>query len=607
MTTERKTFNDYGIHIPSNRRGNQIRVTCPQCSPYRAKRNVPCLAVNVNEGTFFCHHCSWSGKVSTGVERMSYPVQKANKDYTKPNYEVVKSVKSEDSSRLYSWFEKRGISKTIVDAYGIYMGQHYMVAAGKKVWTIQYPYFLHGEVINIKYRDSNKNFQMVGGAQRILYGLDDCKESDVVFIVEGEMDKLSLAECGIKACVSVPDGAPAVNASSYGSKIDFLDTDEAVNLFSRVHAVYLACDNDAPGIKLREELAARIGRDKCFLVEFPDGCKDANDVLVKFGKEALISCIEGANAYPVEGIVEVDELSDQIDLLYRGGLQRGVDTGWDTLNEYYSVKTGYWTLVTGIPQHGKSEWLDALMVNLAKLYDWKFGVCSPENHPMEYHFSKLAEKYIGKPFSDLDPRQFGYNTSIEKMSEGEVELAKHWVGEHFSFISPERPTLAAILELARILVLRKGIKGLVIDPWNQLDHSRPNNMSETEYISVSLTAIARFARFHDIHIWVVAHPKMLQKLADGTYPVPTPYDVSGSAHWYNKSDFAVAVHRDVSNDELPVEVYIQKRRLKHCGKIGVVPLRYNKTNGTYSELDSRTVYQAFGRIADGNSAEGFGF
>jgi len=298
--------------------------------------------------------------------------------------------------------------------------------------------------------------------------------------------------------------------------------------------------------------------------------------LVGHGGEVLKSCIDSARPYPVQGIYEVVDVADKVDHLYHHGLKPGEFPGWDTVAEYYTVRPGEWTLVTGIPGHGKSEFVDALMVNLAKQQEWTFGIFSPENQPIERHIAKLAEKHIEKPFRE-GPSQ--------RMTPDELQTAKLWVNEHFSFILPDEDSMSleSVLELAKTLVFRKGIKGLVIDPWNELDHSRPANLSETEYISKCLTRIRQFARCHGVHVWLVAHPTKLQKDKDGTYPVPTAYDVSGSAHWRNKADNALSIWRNPMQQDSTVQVHVQKIRFKEIGKVGMVELRYNYLTGVYSE------------------------
>ena len=444
---------------------------------------------------------------------------------------------------------------------------------------IQFPYYRGDDLINVKYRDGHKNFRMERSAERILYGLNDIAEATV--IVEGEVDKLSVEMAGFQNCVSVPDGAPSPTSKDYASKFSFLDAD--AERLSHCTTWILAVDADEPGQRLEEELARRLGREKCRRVRWPDGCKDANEVLVKFGVDVLRTCIETAQAYPINGVFELRDFADKVDLLRLHGFERGLSTGWKSIDQYYTVRAGEVTIVTGIPNHGKSNWLDCLLVNLAKNQGWVFGLFSPENQPLERHAATLIEKWSGMPFSE------GPSPRID---EAAYSATKSKINDYFAWMLPDTEgawTIDGILELARVLVFRKGIKGLVIDPWNEIDHLRPANLTETEYISECLTKVRRFARAFGVHVWLVAHPAKLRK-DDGAYPIPTPYDIAGSAHWRNKADNCLTVWRDLNDPNTRVvQIHVQKIRFREIGQVGMAELAYNHVTATYHELNRANV------------------
>jgi twinkle protein len=553
-----KTFEDFGIDL-QGKTGVEVKTTCPQCSPARKKKHSPCLNVNTDKGVWNCWHCSWSGSLKTG----EWQRPEIRKEYRRPNY-VANATGLPET--VLAWFAKRGITDAVIRRNQIGSGLVYMPQIEEEITAIQFPFFRGTEVVNIKYRDHRKNFRMAAGAERILYGLNDIAETTIW--VEGEMDKLAVEVAGYASCVSVPDGAPAADSKSYSAKFDFLAAPE----LERVKTHILAVDNDAPGRKLAEELARRLGTENCLTVIWPDGCKDANDVLMTYGAEALRSCLDEAKPLPIAGAYEVDDFTAELDQLYEVGTPKGLSTGWTAVDRLYSVRPGEWTLVTGIPGHGKSEWLDALTINLASSEGWAFGVCSPENLPVPQHLTKLAEKYIGKPFNP------GYN---ERMSGSEFDVARTWLKRHFAFIVPEESTLDSVLSIAAQLVRRKGIRGLVIDPWNEIEHHR-GDLSETDYVSFSLSKVRRFAQVNGVHVWLVAHPTKLQKGLDGKYPVPTPYDVSGSAHWRNKADNCISLWRDhLDESSRAVEVHVTKIRHKVVGRIGIANLTYDRVTGRY--------------------------
>lgn len=568
MLTSGGTFADFGIVVPAHVTG-ECDVTCPQCSAERKNRKARCLSVNVAKGAWTCHHCGWSGGLGDGAKKFDAP-------WRKPTWRSPPALVPKDGSTALDWLAERGITPAVAERNGVCATTVYMPQVEDRVGALAFPY-LRGEVlVNVKYRDRAKNFRMETGAERILYGLNDIDPARCV-IVEGEMDKLSVEVAGIRSCVSVPDGAPAENAKDYGSKFAFLESDsEAIGA---VRQWVIAVDADAPGRRLEDELARRLGREKCLRVRWPEDCKDANDVLRSHGPEVLAECIAYAEPFPLAGVFTADDTAGEIERLYAEGLERGVATGWDELDQLYTVRPGEFTVVTGVPSSGKSNWLDNLCVNLAATHGWRFAVFSPENQPVQDHQARLIEKYVGKPFSE---------GPTPRMTPAEMQSGRKWLAAHFAHILPDDDsewTVETVLDRAKALCFRDGIRGLVIDPWNELEHGLGNGQSETQYISDALKRIRQFARRHGIHVWLVAHPaKMYRDKDSGDYPVPTLYDISGSAHWRNKADNGICVWRSFKDKAAPVEIHIQKVRFRQIGRIGMVPLHYVAPTATYREL-----------------------
>ena len=563
-----KTFADFGIDVPMAATG-EVDVTCPQCSASRKKKGVKCLSVNAEKRVWNCAHCGWSGGLGDGETHR--PV--IAKTYRKPDY-VANSTALPDE--VVAWFASRAITQSVLKRNLIGAGSVYFPQVEEHRGCVKFPYLRGAAVVNVKYRTRDKLFRMESGAERVLYGLNDIAPQLVW--VEGEMDKLSVEVAGFTSCVSVPDGAPTPNSRNYASKFDFLDATELERATTHVIAV----DNDEPGARLQDELVRRLGPERCLIVTWPEHCKDANDVLVQHGPNTLRECIEAAAPVPVEGEHAVSEFVEAMDRLYRYGMPKGVSTGWPSLDRYYTVLAGEWTLVTGIPNHGKSEFTDALMVQLMQLHGWRFAVFSPENQPTAMHLARLAEKYIGKPFEGPEGA---------RMTVGEKDRALTFLDQHVTVLLPEEPTVDALIDRLRTIVMRRGVQGAVLDPWNEIEHVRPGGMTETEYISTSLTKLRKFARAHGVHLWIVAHPTKLEKDKNGNYPVPTPYDVAGSAHWRNKADNCLCVWRDLGKNGDVTAIHVQKVRKKSVGRVGKVELRYARSVGTYHEPDQRDAYE----------------
>jgi twinkle protein len=269
--------------------------------------------------------------------------------------------------------------------------------------------------------------------------------------------------------------------------------------------------------------------------------------------------------------------------LYRDGPARALSTGWSTLDQFYKIREGELTVVTGVPGAGKSEFIDAMMVNLARQYGWRFAVCSFEN-PAAEHIAKLAEKWAKAPFWD---------GPTPRMAEVDLRITVAELQERVFLIraDDESPTIDWILETAKSAVMRHGIRGLVIDPYNEIEHRRPREMSETEYVSQSLGKVKRFAQSHGVAVWFIAHPLKMHRDSNGKVPIPTLYDISGSANWSNKADVGITVSRpSFAHGNTDVEIHIRKVRHKAVGRVGQVTLQYDRAIGTYSDLPTSPAW-----------------
>jgi len=541
-------FQDYGIIINSS--GVEVRTLCPKCSNTRKKSKEKCLAVNTIEECWFCHHCGWRGPEK------------------KEDYKVFKDPKIKLPENIINYFASRGISEGILDQEHIGFEN-----SGGKGW-IKFPYFYNSVCVNIKYRTSTKDFRQEKGGKKCLYRLDKIKSSTAktLVITEGEVDALSVLEVGYES-TSIPDGAPSPTAKTFNTKFDFLNNTEEI--FDKYEKIIIAGDNDEPGQLLTQELGRRIGYERCFVVRYPDGCKDVNDVLKTQGKESLRMVLSKAKPFPVEGIISPTDCLDEVLAEYNTGVIGGAKTGWSSLDELYTVKVGEMTIVTGIPSSGKSNFIDALCINLILKFGWRIAAFSPENWPVKRHMKTLLEKLTQKSF---DPSKYG-----ERMTQDEVKEGTSFLEDHIRFILPKKEllTVDTVLKYARIVCLQSGIRGLIIDPWNEIEHDQKLGEREDQYISRQLTKIRRFARFNGLHIWVIAHPTKLMKNSDGNYDPPTMYDISGGAQWRNKADNGICVYRNFKTNI--TTIIIQKIRFREIGKLGECGLKYRHT-GNYTQI-----------------------
>jgi twinkle protein len=541
---------EYDIEVSKN---GENQMTCPECSPNRKKKTLKCFSFNLNKNAGRCNHC---GVVLVAKEDKPVFVEPA-KVYSKP----IWNNKTELSNNAVKWFESRKITQSILNEFKVTEGAEWMPQTQNSVNTIQFNYFKFGELVNVKYRDGAKNFKLFKDGEMIFYNLDATINNNVIIIVEGEMDVLAMAQSGFKNVISVPNGC------NDKGKINMDYLDNCIDYFVEDCKFLLALDNDKVGNRLKDELARRLGYENCSTITFKD-CKDANDCLIKYGIIGVTESIEAAKEYPIEGVFNAIDIQDSIWDYYNNGLPSGFGIGMHEFDMFLKFQPGYLTVITGIPGHGKSEFLDFLMCRLNISHDWKFALYSPENHPLQLHFSKLAEKIIGKPFD-------GQN----RMSPLDLTTTIEYLKDVFYFVNPaENFTLDNILTAVKSLVRKKGVKAFVIDAWNKLEHNYSTN--ETKYICEQLDKIVTFCEKNSVHCFLVAHPTKIQKdKATGKFEIPNLYSISGSANFYNKAANGITVYRDYEN--FTTEVYIQKVKFKHWGQTGCCQLAWDKTNGRY--------------------------
>jgi twinkle protein len=283
-----QTWADVGIELPHGRAG-EVDTLCPVCSPTRKKRTARCLSVNTDLGTWCCHHCGWAGALGLNGTNYGAPLRYRITTPAPRRVYATPAPLPEDPLPVpvIQWFASRGIPEPVLTAAGIRWGGG----------AILFPYLRHGALVNIKHRTFDKRFWMVAGAERILYGFDDIEGADVVCVVEGEVDKLSIDTSGGPPTVSVPDGAPPPDAKHYVSKFSFLD-ETAMARLRAARTVLIGIDMDAPGERLAEELAQRIGYGACKRVSWHP-YKDANEMLIAQGPAAVLAALAAAQPFTV--------------------------------------------------------------------------------------------------------------------------------------------------------------------------------------------------------------------------------------------------------------------------------------------------------------------
>ncbi len=544
-----KTFNDFGIDI-GNKSTGKIKTQCPQCSHTRKNKRDKCLSVDIDKGLFNCHNCGFSGTTKFEMK----------KEFVRPE-----KIKVNLTERVVKWFGERGISEPTLQHWKIGESLEYFPQVGKKRRAINFNYYRENDLVNVKYRDGQKNFKMVSGAELIFYGLDNIKTMEKIFIVEGEIDALSLHEAGIYSVCSVPNGASKGN-----QRLEYLDN--CFQYFKDKKEIILCTDNDNPGIELRNELARRFGAYRCKYVDF-GAFKDANEILTTKGAETLRNVIKTAKNFPLEGVLNLDNIWQSV-LTYNENGVKNYSIGLPNADNYFKMELGQWSVVTGIPNSGKSDVMDQICCNMALKYDMRCAMFAPESFPYEGHIKRIANKL-----------------NETNCNNDQLNQTKDFIQDHFYWvkIDLENLTLKGILNAFKELVFQKGINVCVIDPWNMLDHSAQRDHS---YIGRALSEITQFCQQTNTHLFLVAHPRKIES-ENGRYKKPTLYDISGSADFFNKAYNGLIVYRCIGERTKfksdVVKIYIEKVKRKENGQLGDFDIAPDFNNGgIYKDIDLET-------------------
>lgn len=566
MTDVFAALAEHNIRIRSTSVGSH-KTTCPACSSSRRKKSDPCLSVTVKadgSAVWNCHHCSFSG----GAGGNEYRPVRERRVYRKPQRET--SPQRPDS--LHAWFEKRGISRAVVERFGIYKTRQFFPQTEKEEDCIAFPYEWDGELRNVKYRTANKLFRQEKDPEPVFFNADSIGAGEDLIICEGEIDVMALVEAGLHHVISLPNGAPSGPETSEKRYEPFGTHWE---LLVEVKRFLIATDMDGPGEALAQEIARRVGKDRSFRVRLPAGSKDANECLLNHGRQMLVDCVANAEPWPIDGLHDVESFASDVLDIYHGKGPQPLTTGFKELDKAFKYIPGQFIAITGIPNHGKSRVIDQFAVQTARLRDEKWGFFSPETGEAN-HIVDLCEIWVGQPFHD---------GPTHRMTEAELMSAMAWLNERIFLLGAvdHTPSIDWLLERARAAVIRYGVTNIVIDPYNEIEASRPDKLTETEFISQLISKCKQFGKRHGCTIWMIIHPTKLKAHGEGKEPIPGLYDLAGSAHWRNKADAGLVVYRDYE-EEVTYVISKKIRRQPICGRPGSVTLQFVGADRRFEEI-----------------------
>jgi len=465
----------------------------------------------------------------------------------------------------------RGIDLAVAARLGLHS-----VARGGTDW-LAIPYVADGELVRHKYRTlgGDKQFSQDAGAKQTAWNQDVLRDDTLldepVVIVEGEIDGLTAIQSGFLRTISVPGGAPGEPTAvpHEAKRYEWLRELMTSTLsLARAKKIILATDNDGPGANLFADLATMLGRARCWRVTYPFGSdriarlKDLNEVLQAYGDAGVRKTLQRAEAIPVGGLFRLSELPPVADQRAFAVQIPGV-----ALN----LRCGDFSVFTGYPNLGKSTAVNDLICGIVMRYDVGAMFASFEQLPQRDHRRNLRRWWWQKPENRQTP--------------DERAEADAWIERRFAFVVPsetEDATLEWLLERMEAAAMQMGCKLFVIDPWNEIEHRRDRDESQTEYIGRAIRALKRFARAFDVHVMVVAHPAKTMRGSDGKYPMPSLRDVAESAHFNNKPDLGIVIHAEDAASNVRTLAVVKSRYREEIGQLQAPELTFDYNTGRFA-------------------------
>jgi twinkle protein len=466
------------------------------------------------------------------------------------------------------------------------------------------PFHRDGRVVRRKFRFFDRDegkWTAEKGGERIAFNEDCLRDESLLaqplIVTEGEFDAMAAIQCGFARTISVPDGAPPPGERSRedleaGAKYTWIKDIRAFLAPERVSEIIIASDGDDNGAALLQDLSVLLGRFRCKFLTYPKvpagvdlgrpRLKDLNEVLQHYGQKGVVETINRATWIRVDGVYRMSELPPLPQ-------QAVYEIGYELLGENYKLRLGDFVVITGVPGLGKSTFANDLCCRIALLHGVKIGWASFEQAPQRDHRRALRSWYgvEHNSFLDADPTdRKRAGRPAHMMTPREIDAADAWIDSHHVFIVPSEDddvTLDWMLDRMEAAVVRHGVQVIVIDPWNEMDHTRARDETMTEYVGRAIKSLKRFAKKFQVHLIVIAHPTKSLKDGDGKYKMPTLYDISDSANWYNKCDLGLIVHKEKAEDTI---IKVQKSRYHEIiGRPGEVRMQYSKDERRFVEME----------------------
>ena len=566
-------------HSRSDEDGNKtiVRCTCPDCSESRkaSHKEEPCVRLDMTTGLGKCYNCGFHFIVNTKV--IDYNKKRG---YQKQNWKLPRTdhLKPLDAVAV-DYLLRRKIQPATAQKAGVYSAQHSF--KGTERTCLAFTYREGTKVVNIQYKTTDKKFECESECELIPWNIDAAIGQESLIITEGMMDALALMECGYENVISVSNGADTDLRTFQRFRYSHLDG---------IRTFYLAGDMDDAGLQLRNKLAEFLGEARCRIVEWRTGdedhpltAKDANEMLMEHGTDAVLQCINHARLCPISGVETIADYRERAKRIWSEGVVPGKKVGWGEFDDHVKFEPGRTVIIVGEPNTGKSTFADDLILNLALQHGWKAALYSPEMFPPERHIDRMATAIAGRRFrKEMVETERGVDYRRTVIPEPMADRILDWLQDNIFFVTEEHGrTIHKLLHRAEQLQMRYGIRQLLLDPFNYIQLPE-GAKSDTAKIGDVLAEIELFAHRTGLLVVVVVHPSKLQKGEE----ITSLYNASGSAEFRNRADYGLVLVNDDKGNRAPncpshlhlLKVIVDKVRDDEMGYKGVCHVSFDPTN-----------------------------
>lgn len=574
-----------------------FRFHCPVCGDEENHRRRCDASFNQTFGVGHCFCCGANFVLAKDWQPQYVPpvtnVNAEKKTNEKTPEEIGRNVILGDyPSDIMAYLKKRGLRADVMHMLGVGWAKlRYMNSPEPDVekFSLAFRFLEDGVLRNVQYKSVDKDFQLVAGCKLIPYNIDDAQDADTIYLTEGMLDTATLVQCGYQGVVSLPNGT--------GS--DMKTFDPYLKTHFEGKRIIYAGDTDEKGVKKRNEVAQYFANYDFYYVEWSSSAssesnadvhpKDANDVLMMEGEDAVRRCVQSAKYLPIVGVATIDDQMEAFLELAENGVPRFPGIKLFGFTHMVHFEPGRVMIISGYPGSGKSTFADNIVIRLAVEQKWRAAIFSPEKYPMSLHYFELGQILMGRAMSSKD------------LTRQAVQRGISFLRENVFHISEEKSEIRDILDVAAKLVRQKDIRVLLIDPFNYVDLPVITGANDTQKISVVLKQIVEFAHAYKVLVIVVAHPKKPQSEGGkgGQQFNPSLYDIAGSADFYNKCDYGLILQREKSTENtkapLLTWVHVEKVRFRHLGQIGRRAFGFDSVSGRFIGTEGNGTLKPYDR------------